>query len=716
MGSGPVEPEDSTQDAFDPIWGTRSEISGDVHGFSIQARDIRGDVHVHQAAAQTPPPSQLPAAVRLTGRVADLTAMDSARASRLIVITGPPGIGKTSLAVTWGHRVRADFPDGVLYEDLHGYAPDGPGRPAESLGRFLRAFGVAPHHVPAELAELTNSYRSLSIDKRILVVLDDALTAAQIVPLLPSSPESLTIITSRKRLGALVSRGARIVQLGKLQPEDALDLLKGMLGEERTARERRAAQDLVELCGRVPLALCVAAARLAARSRWEIGEMVDALRQERQRLAVLTLEEDIAVHSSLEISYQGLHQRAARMYRVMGLYPGTRFESGIAAAASFVPRAEAKQLLGTLADANLIDDDEGGRYLFYDLTRIHASEKAEQEESGAERAIVIRRTLDWFLTAATIAGQSLTPYRHDQPRDVVYQPAEPPRFASPRSALDWLDRELPEVMAVARFAAEQGEPKVTWQLADAMWPVFRYRGHHTERLEFDLMGLAAARVANDRLGVAKMLYRLGLAFLDLKRLDEADSTLRQALAAWDATGNAGRVAGCWRRLGLIAVARGHHDEAIEHFGRALDAYRQQGDSRHVALALSDLGSAFTAIGQAHDATASLNEASALLGRDADPYNRALLLIRLGQAHEQAGQLEAAAEHLTEALRSMRSIGSDRGEAQALMSLGHLAEITRRPVVARDHYMQAQNILLRLGSPQAGAVTEKIERLAGSGEA
>ena len=698
-----------SDDLGESLAGFGNEIRGIVHGSAIQARDIHGDVHLHQPASSLPPPSQLPPPVRLTGRAADLAAVDAAQVNQVIVITGPPGIGKTALAVSWGHRVREDFPDGVLYEDLHGYAPDGPGRPSDVLGRFLRALGIAPHQVPAELAELAALYRSLLADRRMLVVLDDALTAAQDSPLIPPSAMSVTVVTSRQRLGGLAMRGARIIQLDRLGSDDAVELLRSTLGDDRTLAEPHAARTLVDLCARVPLAVCVAGARLAARSHWPVSELVQALEQERRRLAALAMENDMAVRPALDVSYRSLEAGAAHMYRTMGLFPGSRFGSGVAAAAAPVSRAEAKRLLGVLTDANLLDDVEGGRYRFHDLTRLHAREMAEQTESGQARDIAVRRMTDWFLASVTSAGQIVTPHRRDQPRDIRHPPAEPTRFPDPGSALEWLDRELPEVIATARFAASHGLPTAAWQLADAMWPLFLYRGRYTERLEFDRLGLDAARSCGDRLGEAKMLNRIGLAVLKLGRLDEADAYFQQALRVWERMGSKDRVAGCLRRLGFVAAAQQRHDDAIGYFTRALSTYRELGGSRHVALTLSDLGDVLMSTDRPREAISRLKEATSLLAGASDPYNQARVLIGLGRALEHAGELTAADDHLRHALRSMQEIGSSRGEAEALVALGNLAEHAGQREGARRRYADAQKILVRIGSPEAAQVREHLTR-------
>lgn len=712
---GPTGPGDQEEEDAAPSI-SRSEISGTVYGPAVQARDIHGNVFLHQRASRLPSPGQLPPSVRLAGRADDLAAMDAARSSRIIVLTGPPGIGKTALAVHWGHARREDFPDGALYEDLHGHAPDGPARPGEVLGRFLRALGVTPHQVPAELAELTALYRSLVIDKQMLVVLDDALTAAQVYPLLPPSAGSVAVVTSRWRLGGLATHGARVIQLDRLDSDAALELLSRTLGDDRVQREPHAARELVALCAEVPLAVCVAGARLAARSRWPISEMVQALAQERRRLAALAMADDMAVRPALDLSYRSLEPDAARMYRTMGLYPGTRFDSGVAAAAAYVPRSEARRLLGVLTDANMLDDAEHGQYRFHDLTRLHAREMAEQGESETELGLVIRRMLDWFLATVTSAGQTVTPYRHDQPRDVRYPPGEPARFVDANSALEWLDRELPNVLAAARFAVSRGFPAVAWQLADAMWPLFLYRGRYTERLELDQLGLDAARQDGDALGEAKMLNRFGLTVMNLGRFDEAKQHFRQAMSIWERMEATYRVAGSLRRLGFVAAAQDRPAEAIDWFTRALATYRELGSPRKIALTLSDLADTLTSMGRPAEAVHTLAEAGSLLSEISDPYNQARVLIRLGSAHEQAGDLAAATEHLQQALRSMKDIGSSQGEADSLAALGGLAERAGRPDEARRQYAAAEKILIRLGSAQAAQMRERVARIAGSGEA
>jgi tetratricopeptide (TPR) repeat protein len=394
----------------------------------------------------------------------------------------------------------------------------------------------------------------------------------------------------------------------------------------------------------------------------------------------------------------------------MGLYPGVRFDSGVAAAAAAVTRADARRLLGTLTDANLLDDVADGNYRYHDLTKLHAREMAEVHEPPDERADIVRRMLDWFLASAGAASAIVTPYRRDLGLQIHFRPAEPAPFAGPTAALDWLDRELPNLMAAARRAADVGHHTLAWQLSDAMWPLFLYRGHYAERLELDELALTAARDGGDVRGEAKMLNRLGLAVMDRGQHERARGFYEQALGIWEQLGDARRIAGGRRRLGLVAIARDQPAAAIDLFTQALDGYTRLDDTREAALTLSDLGDALMRDGRPTEAIARLLAASDLLSRMPDAYNQARTLNRLGLAHEQAGDLDAAAHHLRRALHSMRDIGSLKGEADALLALGGLALRAGRPDEARDQYVAARTILVTVGSPRAAGVTEILSQL------
>ncbi|MQA95366.1 MAG: tetratricopeptide repeat protein [Streptosporangiales bacterium] len=699
-----------------------NRLSGTVHGPAVQARDIHGGVHVHEPAFSVPAPRQLPATAPLVNREDDLAALDDVRtrttdAARVAVVSGPAGIGKSALALHWAHRVRSEYPDGQLFADLRGHAPGDPISPAHILGGFLRALGFRPDHMPADPGELAALYRSATADRRLLVILDDALSAAQIRPLLPATTDSLAVVTSRWRLTGLLARGARAIQLDRLDEDAAVRLVTLAIGDDRAAAEPEAARRLVRLCARFPLALSVAAARLAVRPGWRVAEMADALAHERRRLSALATEEDdMAVRGAIDLSYRALPPDAARVYRLLGLFPGTAFEDGLAASLADLPSAEARRLLDVLADANLLRDTTAGRYRFHDLIRLHAGEMAERDEPGAVRDEADQRMLGWYLATATAAGQQAARYRRDQRRDLVHAPDEPRTFADAGEGLDWLERELPTLLVLLRRALEDGRFTWGWQLVDAAWPLFLHRGHYAERLEFDRTGLAAARAAEDPEAEAKMHNRVGLALRDLGRTDEAAEHFHAALDIWRTLGNAYRVAGSMRRLAFIAADRERYDEAIRYFSEALEAYRSLAEPRprKEALTLGDLGAALTRAGRAEGAVGHLEEGRRLLASAPDPYNQARLLIRLAQARLALDAAADAGALFAEALRTMRTIASPPGEAEALEGLGDVAGRLNRTDEAHRRYQEAAEILERIGSPKAARLRNRLgERPGGS---
>ncbi|MEV7009962.1 tetratricopeptide repeat protein [Streptosporangium sp. NPDC051022] len=698
--------------------GHFNELGGTVLGPALQARDVHGGVHLHQTSTPMPRPSQLPASHLLVDRAEALALLDDMRSGhdgagtpKVAVVSGPAGIGKTAVALHWAHRERGAFPDGQLFADLRGHADDDPVPPAEILGRFIRAFGMAPDRIPAGLAERSALYRSLVSECHLIVVLDNAFSAAQVIPLLPASANSVTIVTSRSRLAGLLMRGARGVRLDQLSTDAALELLERAVGDDRVRNDRDTAVKLVELCARLPLALCVAAARLATRPRWPLSEMVDALAHERRRLAELSVEANMTIQAALMLSYHHLSpDEATRVYRLLGLFPGTTFDSWAAAATVALPRAQVRPLLEILTDANLLDDAPGGGYRFHDLTRLHARELAEQHETETTREQTLRRALDWFLCTAATVNQVVMPYRRVIRDAVVHEPAEPLTFTGPAQALDWLEVEFHNLRAAVRTAFERELFPTTWQLVDALWPLFLYRGHHAERLEIDRLGLAAARACSDSPAEAKMLNRTGLALRALGHLDEAADDFRRALDIWRREGNPRRMSGSRHRLGLVEMDRGHVEEAVVLFQESLDGYRATGEPRKVAILLCDLGNALTERGHTAEAVTCLTEAEELLVAEADPYNRTRALILLGRAR--AGEPETAADLITRGLEEMRRIGSETGQAQALQALGDLALRDRRAEDARNLYEEAQRILVRRGA-RSRQLDDRLTRLDGT---
>ncbi|MGC5381028.1 BTAD domain-containing putative transcriptional regulator [Micromonospora sp. DT68] len=344
-------------------------------------------------------PHELPADVAMfTGQRQALAELDlllpevGAPASAA-AIAGSAGVGKTALAVHWAHQVSHRFPDGQLFINLHGYAPEPPLRPVEALGVLLRSLGVRPEEVPIDVAGASAMYRSLTAGKRMLVVLDNARSAEDVRPLLPGGPGCLVLITSRDRLAGLAAReGVRRLTLGVLTPDDAGTLLARLLGEERARAEPETVGELASLCAYLPLALRIAVASLAHRPYRRVADLVAELRTE-DRLAALAADDDdeAAIQVAFDLSYETVPPAAQRLFRLLGLAPGEDFSTATAAALSGITLTEAEQLLGRLAAAHLIEEHAPDRFAFHDLLHRYAHDRAIRQHSAHERRAALRR-------------------------------------------------------------------------------------------------------------------------------------------------------------------------------------------------------------------------------------------------------------------------------------------------------------------------------------
>ncbi|TCO62474.1 ATP-binding protein [Actinocrispum wychmicini] len=690
------------------------------HPVSVQVKKSRLHAWIHLPGTSTPPviersatpesdsPRQLrPAMATFVNRKRELRTLDQVgRTGRLVVLVGPPGVGKTAFALHWAHRVRSRYDGGQFYADL-----GGPGRPvalAEVFGRFLRALGVAPQRVPVDPDEQATMFRSLTAGRRFLVLLDNVASADQVRALLPASAASVTVATSRTQLGGLIAEGARFVAVERLGVGDGVELLSKAIGGVRIKAEPESARELVALCGGLPIALCVAAARLVSRPKWTVEKVVADLVDERRRLARLSFGDDLSVKAVFDVSYQALSPPAARLYRLLGLHPGPDFDIRVAAAVLGAPRAECDYLVDELLTANLLEEVREDRYKFHDLIRLHAAELAEQEDGRSG----VRRILDWYLDSATAAGRMVTPHRRGLRRDIEYVPVEPARFDGHADALDWLDRERVNLFTAARVAFEYGMPAMTWQLADAMWGLFLFRTHYHDWMQFDLLAVEATQDGPDRAAEAEAQDRLGLLFHALGRNEEALAHMGKAAEIWRELGERHRMASSTERFGFAYLDQGRAELAIEHFTRALAGYRDVGEQRSSGLALISIGRALIESGRFVEAVPYLRDAQEELGslRPPDPYNSARAMLALGRAETGAGEWDAARALLEATLMAMRDVESPLGEADALWALGELHERTGERAEARRFYQRTEEMLTELGNPGVDRVRAQLAAL------
>jgi DNA-binding SARP family transcriptional activator/DNA polymerase III delta prime subunit len=593
----------------------------------------------------------------------------------VVALSGPPGVGKTALAVHAAHGLAERFPDGQLHVNLHG-ATAGlqPLASLEVLGRFLRALGADPKTIPTDLEEASAAYRSQIAGRRVLVVLDDAADAAQVVPLLPASPGCGVLVTGRRVLASL--DGAAHLHLDVLEPDEAVQLLGRLAGPERIAAEPEATAELVRLCGRLPLALRIAGARLAARPAWPVRALAERLADAQRRLDELQLAE-VGVRASFQVSYQQLHdspqaldRAAAKAFGLLGIPAGQ--EVGVPVAARLLDRPEeaAERALERLVDAQLLETPSPGRYRIHDLLRLYAREQAGQRHSQAERAAALTRAVGFYVATAwqTLAVLRPGDYRLAQADDRWRKGGL--EFADEQSALGWLETERANLLAAVRQAlATPGVPaELGMQLAHALFGFFWVRNHWADWVQANQLVLEAARRVGDLAAEAQALNDLGAAKWRQGRYDQAVTCDLQALAIRRKLGDRQGQAASLNDLGLNYLWQGRYDEALASLHQSLEIKRELGDARGQGLTLANLGELHQRQGRYEEALACLRQSLAVRRNMADRHGQAHSLGNLGKVHQRQGRDQEALESLRESVAMFRELGDRHSEGYGLRDL------------------------------------------------
>ncbi|MEF9883911.1 tetratricopeptide repeat protein [Streptomyces sp. P9-A4] len=615
----------------------------------------------------------------------------------LIVVSGPAGIGKTTLVSRWLRSLSADFPDGQLYADLRGHSADEPVRPAEVLGQFLRALGAGPP--PTEPVELASLWRSLTADRRIAIMLDNSFTATQVRPLLLSGPGGLVVVTSRRRLTGLRMQGAGFHQLDALGPDAGVELLTRGIGADRVAGELSSVHRLVALCAGLPLAVCLASARLATRPRQSVGALADALARNTGggRLAALEVEGETSVRKALDASYAVLNSETARLYRTLGLLPVRHFDAMIAAASCGESLEWAERRLDELVEANLVEDVGPETCRFHDLLRIHAHDRAMEDDTSAAREEALRRFCDWSLHTATAAQERLTPAQFTLPRSYDYPPDLPLPFADDVAALGWLDSRRTQLLDAVRLAANSGWHDTSWMLVDALWPLFLRLRHYAEWIEAHEIGLKAARQAGNRTAERQMLNSGAIGLGAAGRTEEAVAWYRDSLRAAREAGDVRDEGQALLGLGACHVEAGRPAEAVTHLNRAISVWEGCGYPRGAALARTALGEIALRTGATDEAVDCFTRAHAALVAVNDPHDAARALVFLGRASVRAGAYAEGMARMNEALEVFTGSGAAFWQARALEMLGVSAAEHGDATTAEDLLARAR-VLFETTSP------------------
>ncbi|MEV4763080.1 tetratricopeptide repeat protein [Micromonospora chokoriensis] len=661
-------------------------------------------------------PRQLPADVAsLAGRDDEVAVLDklvAAPTTRVVAaISGTAGVGKTALAVHWAHRVADRFHDGQLYVNLRGFDPLGQAvSAAKALRGFLDALGVPTTRVPDDLDAQAALYRSALAGKRILVVLDNARDAEQVRPLLPGTPTTVVLVTSRNQLTSLVSLdSAHPLPLGLLSRDAARHLLTNRLGVERVAAEPEAAEAIITACARLPLALSIAAAR-AQQSGFPLATLAAELGTAGQRFGVLDAGDAVGeVRAVFSWSYTALTPPAAGLFRLLGLHPGPDITVAAAASLAGRPADEARRLLTELTRANLLAEFRPGRFTAHDLLRAYAAELSDGTDSASDRRAATRRLLDHYTHTTHAADALLRP--HSDPVDHLMTPAaagvQPERPTSHAEAMEWLTSEHPVLVAALRLAASAGFDAHTWRLGRALDTFLDRQGHWHDRVETCQAALLAAERLGDPIAQAVAHRFLAGAHTVIDRYADAMGHLERALDLYVTSGDTEGQARTHQNLASLWDRQGEHRKALGHSQRTLVLARSAGHRRAQADALNAVGWCHAQLGEHLAALSYCEQALDLLQQLDDRAGEAATWDSLGFAHHNLGQYGRAVECYERTLELARDLGDLWGEADTLSRLGDTRHALGDPTSARADWRRALDIFTALNHPDATIVRAKL---------
>ncbi|WP_165975399.1 AfsR/SARP family transcriptional regulator [Actinomadura rubrisoli] len=658
-----------------------------------------------EAAAAEPPRtgSQLPPAIgNFVGRgaeierIAGLLRTGGRVAVPVVTVSGPPGVGKTALAVRVAHQLRAEFPDGQVYVDLHTHsAARRPSTPTV-LARMLRTLGHDTDDIPVDEDEQVAAYRTALRGKRVLVTVDNAASAGQVRPLIPSEPGCAMLVTSRNELTELTARdGARRVRLDMLSSDESITLLTAILGTEAAGQQRAAVERLADLCGHLPLALRIAASNLAGSHRPDIGAYIQRFLADR-RVRALTMDDDdhIAVDRAFDLSYVSLPPEARAVFRLLALFPGPDVAAEAMAVLADGTPQEATKALEQLAAASLLQRLPGDRYQMHDLLSEYAAERA-QAEYGAEYCAEARaRLFDWYLSAVNDAITVLYPEfvaavrRAAKPADAALAPLDRPQ------ALHWLDAERANLVAMVEHCAEHGPLPMAWKLTEAMVWHLGISGHHTEYLAAARAGLHAARSAGDQGAETTMVGCLVWEHRRLGDLDTALDYVTGALADVDPASPGRPVLVVWH--GSVRIERGELDRARECFGQLAELAAADALPPFLACAAPlGLGAAEMLAGRLEQALPLLEEAVAAAAQTQPTVQWVECLMVVGRCRLLMGQWERAAEVLRAAADEATKLGTRYHQSECLaylaVALTEMGDVAEAAEASEEAFTQSQGL-------------------------
>jgi DNA-binding SARP family transcriptional activator/tetratricopeptide (TPR) repeat protein len=611
------------------------------------------------------------------------------------LIDGMAGSGKTTLALHVANTVGDRYPDAQIFVDLHGHSRREPVEPATALVTLLRQLGVDAERIPADLDERVALWRSQLAARRVLVVLDNAGGTAQVTPLLPAAPGSLALVTSRRRLTGL--DGVRPESLQVLTETEAVALLGRIVGA-RVAAEPDAAAEVVRRCGRLPLAVRLAGARLAHRPRWRVADLV-------RRLGESTLPElaaeDRTVASAFALSYGQLDQPAQRIFRLLGLHPGEGFDALAVAALADLPLDDAQDILDALVDVHLVEEPEPGHYRLHDLMREYAANLAATDDAG-ESAAAIRRLIDHKVHA-------IATFTRPMETGAACLEFPTPQAARPDlvEAIDdgtrWLEANRRGLTAIIDAAVRTGDHVSAWQLPRVSWRFLFLHGYYDDVIETQLRGLAAARAAADDAGTAACLNYLASAYFRTGRVTEVLSILPQAIDIRLRMGDERAVAVLRSNLVGVLVSAGRLREAMDQVLLTMAVWRRL-DEKGMLRALADAGQITAELGDFDGALRYHRRDLLLAAEHGDGFAKAVAFGHLGQVRLRQGKLRPALRLLRLALRLKRTHAYGFGEVEGLNDLALALRMDGRTAEAIALHLEALRLARQRRERRQEAIT------------
>jgi DNA-binding SARP family transcriptional activator/tetratricopeptide (TPR) repeat protein len=665
-----------------------------IHQEVLRAVDIPDTAAAHHAIAQ------LPMAVPgFVGRRLELAALDQAT-STVTVITGTAGVGKSSLAVHWAHRVQHRYPDGQLFLDLHGFdAERSPMDPGEALFRFLEALGVSPERIPAATDARAALYRSVLADRRVLVVLDNARDVEQVRPLLPGSPGSHAVVTSRDQLtGLLAIEGAHPVTLDVLTEVEAVDLLTARLGAARLGESHEALRRIVERCAGLPLALSVVAARCAVEPGFSLRDIASDL--DTGTLDALGDADPRAdLRSVFSWSLRALSSGAASLFRLLGLHPGPDISTDAAASLAGATVATARALLLELCRAQLVAQSQPGRYRSHDLLAAYACELASALDSQSRDA-ALSRLLDHYLHTSHAAARLLDPNREPVILDACTPGAITAPPATDRGAMEWFDAEHAVLVGMVHRTG-------SWKLAWTMSTFLRRKGHGRDWIDTQQAALAQAQRCGDVPGQANAAFQLAMAQFRYGRREAADRAMEQAVDHFTALNDHYGLASTYHLRCLGSERDEDYATAFSYARKGLEYYRLAGHPAGQGRALGAMGWFQAKQGNLRTGLHYCWAAMALSQESNDFSGAANVWDSIGHINLQLGELDKALDGYQRSTAVYRDLGDRYNLVHTMIGLGDTRRARGESRLAASVWSEALAIATELDHPGARQLRARL---------